>query len=52
MPAPAVSVLSLLGLPLNEWVYIVSLVVGLLTILSIGVDLYRKFRRSSKYGGK
>lgn len=44
LPTGSVAVASVMGLPLQEWTYVVAIFVGISQIVYTGYCLYRKWR--------
>ena len=44
LPTGSVAVASVMGLPLQEWTYVIAILVGITQIIHTGYCIYRKWR--------
>ena len=44
LPTGSVTVASVMGLPLQEWTYIVAILVGIAQVIHTGYCIYRKWK--------
>ena len=52
LPTGSIAVASVMGLPLQEWTYVVAILVGVLQILHTLYNIYTKWAGTKKQDGE
>ena len=47
LPTGGITVASVMGLPLQEWTYVVAILVGITQVIHTGYCIYRKWKDKS-----